>query len=53
MSSLQLIQDDELTLLEELGSGAFGRVFVGYWKMKNYKTPENEEMKCKLFFNLN
>ena len=47
MASLLIVQDDKLTLIRELGAGAFGRVFEGYWRTTNFKSDRNEEVKCK------
>ena len=49
MAPLLIIESDELTLVKELGAGAFGRVFVGYWIPKNLKSAEKEEVKREKF----
>lgn len=42
MSALLIIEHDQLSLERELGAGAFGRVFAGYWK-----PTEDEDKKGK------
>lgn len=50
MTPLLIIQDDQLVLEKELGAGAFGRVFFGYYEPRNFKMDEDDEKekkKCK------
>lgn len=47
MAALLIIEHDELSLERELGAGAFGRVFAGYWKPKNYAQDEDKKGKLK------
>ena len=47
MATILIIPESDLTVAEDLGSGAFGQVFLGYWKTKI--PDENEEMKSIKF----
>lgn len=52
MSPLLIIQDDELKIVGELGSGAFGQVFQGIWKAKIPNSTSNEEIKCRTQYSI-
>ena len=45
MAPIFIIPEKDLTVIDELGSGAFGKVFLGYWKTKD--PSENRDIKCK------
>ena len=40
MTPILIIPDNELTLEREFESGAFGKVFIGFWRTKTPKTDQ-------------
>ena len=52
MSPILIIPHNQLKLTNELGSGAFGKVFLGYWKTKDPNSKNNEEIRRKYIFSL-
>lgn len=46
MSPILIIPDRQLKFITELGSDAFGKVFLGYWKTKDPNSKTNEEIRC-------